>query len=158
MINILDNYMFLQSYRWLHTQWMIAFHILTYPQTSKIRGTKYQKLDVSRHVLQLSFSCAQSWSQVLSREWRCSWSSTHRQCSNYISVINNFIAYWGASNIRGFMVINFVFTPTIRPSWAILMKRISDMINQSTILMEIVLACNEIFTGDQRTPLPSKIS
>ena len=31
---------------------------------------------------------------VLSWEWRCSWSSADRRCSNYIWVINNFIAYW----------------------------------------------------------------
>ena len=28
------------------------------------------------------------WSQVLSREWRCSWSSSDRRCSNYNLVIN----------------------------------------------------------------------
>ena len=33
------------------------------------------------------------WSQVLSREWRCSLSSTDRRCSNHIWVINSFIAY-----------------------------------------------------------------
>ena len=33
------------------------------------------------------------WSQVLSREWRYSWSSADRRCSNYIWVINNFIAH-----------------------------------------------------------------
>ena len=26
------------------------------------------------------------WSQILSREWRCSWSNAARRCSNYISV------------------------------------------------------------------------
>ena len=41
-------------------------------------------------------------SLVLSREWRCSWSSADRRCSNYIWVINNFSAYEGASYIRGF--------------------------------------------------------
>ena len=44
----------------------------------------------------LSSSCGclrpTHWSQVLSREWRCSWSSAERRCSNYIWVINNFIA------------------------------------------------------------------
>ena len=29
-------------------------------------------------------------------EWRCSWSSADRRCSNYIWVINNLIAYRGA--------------------------------------------------------------
>ena len=47
--------------------------------------------------------CTIHWSQVLSREWRCSWSSADRRCSNYIWVINNFIAYWGAIYIRGFV-------------------------------------------------------
>ena len=34
--------------------------------------------------------CSIHWSQVLSREWRCSWSSADRRCSNYIWVISNF--------------------------------------------------------------------
>ena len=52
-------------------------------------------------------SCLRSinWSQVLSWEWRCSWSSADRRCSNYIWVINNFIAYKGATYIRGFTVV-----------------------------------------------------
>ena len=33
------------------------------------------------------------WSRVLSREWRYSWSNADRRCSNYIWLINNFIAY-----------------------------------------------------------------
>ena len=37
--------------------------------------------------------CPIHWRQVLSWEWRCTWSSTDRRCSNYISAINNFIAY-----------------------------------------------------------------
>ena len=41
---------------------------------------------------------------MLSREWRCSWSSADRRCSNYIWVIDNLIAYMGASYIRGFTV------------------------------------------------------
>ena len=44
------------------------------------------------------------WSQVLSRKWRCSWSSADRRCSNCISVINKFFAYWGVTNIRGLIV------------------------------------------------------
>ena len=42
---------------------------------------------------------------MLNREWRCSWSSADRQCSNYIWVINNFIAYQGAPYIRCFTVV-----------------------------------------------------
>ena len=53
-----------------------------------------------------SLSCLRSihWTQVLSWEWRCSWSSADRRCSNYIWVINNIIAYKGATYIRGFTV------------------------------------------------------
>ena len=36
--------------------------------------------------------CHIYWRQVLSREWRCSWSSADRRCSNYIWVINDLIA------------------------------------------------------------------
>ena len=32
---------------------------------------------------------------MLSREWRCTWSSTDRRCSNCIWVINNVVAYSG---------------------------------------------------------------
>ena len=39
-----------------------------------------------------------------SREWRCNWSSADRPCSIYIWVIDNFVAYQGASCIRGFTV------------------------------------------------------
>ena len=52
--------------------------------------------------------CSFHWSQVLSWECRCSWSSTDRWwCSNYIWVINNFIAYEGATYIRGLTVCIF---------------------------------------------------
>ena len=44
------------------------------------------------------------WSQVLSREWRCRWSSTDRRCSNYIWVINNFSTYSCAPHIRGLTI------------------------------------------------------
>ena len=36
--------------------------------------------------------CAIHRSQVLSWEWRCGWSSADKRCSNYIWMINNFIA------------------------------------------------------------------
>ena len=45
-------------------------------------------------VLACSCLCTIYWNQVLSGEWRCSWSSADRRCSNYIWVINNFIAYY----------------------------------------------------------------
>ena len=37
---------------------------------------------------------------VLGREWRYKWNSADRRCSNYIWVINNFIAHYGATYIR----------------------------------------------------------
>ena len=65
-----------------------------------IRQTKSQDLNVSRLILQRSLPNPLK----PSREWRCSWSSTDRLCSNYIWVINNFIAYYGATYISGFMI------------------------------------------------------
>ena len=45
---------------------------------------------------------------MLSVEWRCSWSSADRRCSNYIWVINNLIAYLSASYIREMMVFKYM--------------------------------------------------
>ena len=55
-------------------------------------------------VLSCSCLCPIHWSQALSQEWRCSWSSADRRCSNYIWVINNFVAYEGAAYFRGLML------------------------------------------------------
>ena len=44
------------------------------------------------------------WSHILSWEWRCSWSSADRRCSNYTWVINNLITYLSASYIRDLTV------------------------------------------------------
>ena len=71
-------------------------------------------------ILSCSCLCPIHSSLVLRQEWRCSWSSAYRRCSNYIWVcrrcsnyiwvcrrcsnynwvINNFIAYYGATYIR----------------------------------------------------------
>ena len=61
-----------------------------YCQTSNIRCAKSQPQMFL--VLPWSCLCPIYWSQVLSWEWRCSWSSADRWCSNYFWVINNFIA------------------------------------------------------------------
>ena len=58
-------------------------------------------------VLSCNCLCPIYWSHMLSWEWRCSWSSADRRCSNYIWVINNLIVYKGAPYIREFTV--FVF-------------------------------------------------
>ena len=57
-----------------------------------------------RLVSSCSCLCPIRWGQVLSREWRYSWSSADRRCSNYIWVIDNFIAYQGASLSKSFCV------------------------------------------------------
>ena len=43
-------------------------------------------------------------------EWRCSWSITDRRCSNYIWVINNFIACWGALILEVWQYIGLTFS------------------------------------------------
>ena len=63
----------------------------------------HQHLKVSH--LDLRCLCPIHWNQVFSREWRCNWGSADRRCSNCIWVINNVIAYKGATYIRGLMVI-----------------------------------------------------
>ena len=58
-------------------------------------------------MLLVSFCCCLClihWSHALRWEWRCSWSIACRRCSNYIWVVNNFIAYYGASYIRDLTV------------------------------------------------------
>ena len=42
---------------------------------------------------------------MFSREWRCSWSSADRRCSKYIWVINNFVAYYGATYNKDLAVV-----------------------------------------------------
>ena len=57
-------------------------------------------------ILSCSCLCPIHWGQVLSREWRCSWSIADRRCSNYIWVINNFIVYLVSSYFRGLTVMS----------------------------------------------------
>ena len=57
--------------------------------------------------------CPIHWSQVLSQEWRCSWSSADRQCSNYIWVINKFIAYFGVAYMRDLTVHLLMYQPAV---------------------------------------------
>ena len=61
---------------------------------------------------------------MLSREWRWSWSSADRRCSNYIWVINNLIAYYSVSFIRDLTVISYTILDHARMTlnciyWAI---------------------------------------
>ena len=70
--------------------------------------------------------CPIQWSQVLSQEWRCSWSSTDRRCSNYIRVINSFSAYKGATHIRGLTVFQKTYNCL---QWAQIKIQMSRKIN-----------------------------
>ena len=82
------------------------WYVYMYRKISNIICKKSQNLNDSRLVLQLF--CSLHWSQVLSLEWRCSWSSANRRCSNYIWVSNNFIAYSGVS---------YIICLTVCPHW-----------------------------------------
>ena len=78
----------LWSWSW---SWRIAHRRWTYRQVSNIRRTKSQHLKIL--VLSCGCLCRLPWSQMLSREGRCSWSRADRRCSNYTWVIDKFIAY-----------------------------------------------------------------
>ena len=81
--------------------WLIL-EVLPYCQISNIRSTKSDNFMFL--VSSCRYACSMQWSQVLSREWRCSWSSADMRCSNYIWVINKFIAYRGVPYIRDLTV------------------------------------------------------
>ena len=67
----------------------VVTHKITshYRQTSNMSRTNYQNLNKCVSFSSCSYLCPIHWNQVLSREWRCSWSSADRQC---ICVITNF--------------------------------------------------------------------
>ena len=71
---------------------------------SWIQNTYHSSWLVPRHTC----FCLIHWSHVLSWEWRCSWSSDDRRCSNYIWVINDLIARDDAPYIRG-MTVNHIY-------------------------------------------------
>ena len=54
-----------------------------------------------------NYLCQIHWSEVLSREWRCSWSSADRRCVIFTWVINNSIAHWCVTYIRNLMACKF---------------------------------------------------
>ena len=76
---------------WRFAESIIKLHFLYYRKISNISRTKSQNLMFLVSVC--NCLCAIYGSQVLIGEWRCSWSSADRRCSNYIWVINNLIAY-----------------------------------------------------------------
>ena len=76
------------------TNWGVCCKYLgeNYRRISNIRYAPNQKIKMF-FVPSCSCFCPIHWSQLLSREWRCSWSSAVRLCFNYIWVINNFTAH-----------------------------------------------------------------
>ena len=74
-----------------------------YRKISSIKRIRSPNSNVSHPILQLSLP--NPLKPGLSREWRFGWSSADRRCSNCIWVINNFIAYKGASYIKELTVI-----------------------------------------------------
>ena len=78
-------------------EWMTYKH----HKLSSISRTKSPKL-----VLSYSCLCQLYWSWVFSREWKCSWSSAGRLCSNYIWAIMNLNAYQDVSYVRGLVAIH----------------------------------------------------
>ena len=74
-------------------------YVWTYRQTSNTSCTKSQNIKVARLFFQLFYSI--HWSQVLSREWRCIWSSADMRCLNYIREFHHIIAYSDAPYIVG---------------------------------------------------------
>ena len=57
--------------------------------------------------------CSIHWNQVLSWEWRCSWSSVDRRCSNYIWLINNFSSYKGVNTFFYLEVLRYYFSSSM---------------------------------------------
>ena len=90
-------------YPTIRCQWWWLKTGMKYHKTSSISHTKSQNLNVSCILLQSSL--LNPLKPGVKLRWRCSWSSTDRRCSNYIWVINNFIAYI-AAYIRGFTVMS----------------------------------------------------
>ena len=73
-----------------------------YRKISNIIRIKSQNLNVSRLDFHLTLC------NILSGERRWSWSSADSQCSNYIWVTNNLIAYRSASYFRDLTLVIFI--------------------------------------------------
>ena len=85
-----------QRFSYVHDPWLV----MKLPSNIKYKTHQIPKPKFLSSRLEVVF-CPNHWNQVLSREWRCSWSSAARRCSNYIWEINNFIACQCASYITG---------------------------------------------------------
>ena len=97
------------SILWLAQFITVSTDVLTPTVISLIQGAPNPKTEM---ILVSSCSCLWPihWIKVLSRGWRCNWSGAHRRCSNYIWVINNFIACGGVAYIRSLTVMIITMT------------------------------------------------
>ena len=84
-----------------------------------------------------SCRCPIHWNQGLSREWRCSWSSADRRCSNYIWVINDYIAYKSDLylNVWRYTLIN-------HKNWACFPSMAQQMRDGVTYAMSSLIGCS----------------
>ena len=87
-------------------------------------------------------------------EWRCSWSSADRRCTNYIWVINNFIAYQGAAYIKDFTVHFWDdYQISLRSTnWVIFGSTIGyaiNLIKSSQLSWRLVTCYRNLFVPDQ---------
>ena len=103
-----------------HSIMRVACQKIAYHQTSNISHTKSKQLNFL--VLSCSCLCPIHWSQMLSWEWRCSWSSVDRRCSNFIWAINKFMTSKGSSYIKGLTVTeiqsrDIYYQPIITDGW-----------------------------------------
>ena len=105
----------LESWRMIPVRPSNPDHITTtqethiYRQFSNIRRTQSQKINVSRLVLQLSLPNPLK-PGVVSWEWRCSWSSVDRRCSNYIWVI----VRWFANDFHSWLRLKILLPTKVR--------------------------------------------
>ena len=88
------------------TRYNLSDSIVHIREISNIQRTKPKNLNVSRLVVQLSL--CNLLKPGVKLKWRCRWSSANRRCSNYIWVINNYIAHYGATYIRGLTVCSLL--------------------------------------------------
>ena len=114
--------------------------VYTYRQISYLRCTQSQNLNVSRSAC--SCFCALYWSQVSSREWRCSWSSADRRCSNYTSVNNNIIAYKGSAYIRCLTVVWYCLI-----DWCVCLMQVC-WINTVSVTVSVGQGTNKWFSSE----------
>ena len=101
--------------------------------------------------------CPIYWSHVLSWEWRRSWSSADRPCSNYIWIIKNLIAYKGAAYIGDLTVVmeakvvDFIPTDTLRNNDVVITwkRRHFDIITSKRRHFDVIMTLflRHVFSG-----------